>query len=235
MNPQDVAAWFNLGVMFTGGGNGEPALRCFRRAAELEPHNAEYQFHYAWYLGDQGNLEESLLVFQHAIALNPEPRYYDRLGRILGDAGRIDDSMRAFDHAAQLDPAAPPSLNRALVLVRWGRFEEAAPLLRGITDITPDASVVQRELGWCLHHMGRFEEALSRYDLAASLSAYGKPIAPWSSSTGKKCWLYRGTTYAAMGRLTEALADLSVFAEARQDYPGIEETIEQIKIQLGER
>ncbi len=57
---------------------------------------------------------------------------------------------------------------------------------------------------------------------------------PWSTSTGKKCWLYRGTTYAAMGRLEEALADLSLFAEARRDYPGIEETIGQIKIQLPE-
>ncbi len=63
---------------------------------------------------------------------------------------------------------------------------------------------------------------------------YGTPIEPWSTSTAKKCWLYRGTTYAAMGRLEEALVDLSRFAKAHQDYPGIEETIEHIKIQLGE-
>ena len=80
-----------------------------------------------------------------------------------------------------------------------------------------------------MHHLGRFDEALDHYERAASMNAYGKSIQPWSFAASNKLLLYRGTTNAALGKHDEALADLFRFAQARPDYPGVQELIEKIK------
>ena len=58
----------------------------------------------------------------------------------------------------------------------------------------------------------------SSYDRAARLGAYGQPIEPWSLNYEDKVWYYRAATYAHLGRLEEALSDVSQFVKAR---PGV--------------
>ena len=140
--------------------------------------------------------------------------------------------MRAFDRAADVDSTGALSLNRALVYVRWKRYREAFEILDRLSTMTPDSRTVHRERGWCLHHMGRYEEALSAYDRAASLGAYGQPIEPWSLNFEDKCWYYRGATYMALERYEEALSDLSHFVKARPEITAAEPVRQQVVCKL---
>ena len=190
MGDRSAHNWFNLGMLFTGGGHPEPALECFERAVAMEPGNAEYQFHRAWYLAIQGDLDRSLQAFERVFELDPdEPRYYTKLGLLLGSEGHLEDAMSAFDRADALDTGDDSSLQRALIYVRWELYGQALPILASLTLSSPNSRAVHRELGWCLHHVGRYDEALSSYDHAARLGAYGQPIEPWSLN---QLWKFTG-------------------------------------------
>ncbi len=235
-NPVDAAAWAKLGIMFLGGGSHVQGLQCYQQAAALAPDNAEYQYFRAWLLAADGRLKESLAVFDIALALDPgNAAFYDKLGWVLGGAGRFEASMAAFERAAALDPDRQPSFDRARILMQFDRFAEALDALEIVIGKGATIRSVFRERGWCLHHLGRYDEALAAYDRAASFSAYGKPIEPWSMGCVDKVRFYRAQTLAVLGRYEEAIEEIDCFIEARPGFPGAEEIRREILAKLDGR
>lgn len=123
--------------------------------------------------------------------------YLDR-GYQLLQGGSLVKALADFDKAAALDPTnSRPLANRALVLVRQGKFGEARAVLAKAAPLGEDDFVVPQVQGLLDLEEDRPEAAVSALTRSLSLD-------PANSFTLKA----RARAYEMLGRLDEAAADV---------------------------
>ncbi|MGA1792707.1 MAG: tetratricopeptide repeat protein [Thermoplasmatota archaeon] len=96
-----------------------------------------------------------------------EPNY--RIGSILGliyrELGLLEVSLQYYEQASSMD-GAPPGLlhDKAIVLIKLGRFEEAERLLRYLLDAVEDDPQLWNNYGAVIEAQGRDDDALEAYE-----------------------------------------------------------------------
>jgi tetratricopeptide (TPR) repeat protein len=75
-------------------------------------------------------------AYSKAVALKPDPSYYNNLGNSLARTGKIDDALNAYQKAIELDPmnTAMYWRNFAIGLYNTGRIKESVDPLKKATD-----------------------------------------------------------------------------------------------------
>ncbi|MDD3412085.1 MAG: tetratricopeptide repeat protein, partial [Eubacteriales bacterium] len=108
--PTSAPYWLTRAEEALKGGDTRRALALTRRAAELEPDNAEVLEGYARLLRQTDNYERSARVAFRALACQPE-RYalYALLGHDLQDVNRVQEAMDAYGHFLSAGRAAGDS------------------------------------------------------------------------------------------------------------------------------
>jgi tetratricopeptide (TPR) repeat protein len=78
-------------------------------------------------------------AYAKAVALKPDPSYYNNLGNSLARTGKIDDAATAYQKAIELDPmnTAMYWRNFAIGLYNTGRIKESVDPLKKATDADP--------------------------------------------------------------------------------------------------
>jgi type IV pilus assembly protein PilF len=110
----------------------------FRRAAALNPRDANVQHNYGWLLCQQGRYEESLRAFDVAMA---NPIYAGRAKTLMTQglcqarAGRTEDAERSLARSYELDAGNPVTgYNLASLLFRRGDFVRAQFYIRRLNN-----------------------------------------------------------------------------------------------------
>jgi tetratricopeptide (TPR) repeat protein len=79
---------------------------------------------------------EAAGAYQKAVALKPDPGYYNNLGNSLARIGKVDEALAAYQKAIELDPTQTAVYwrNFAIGLYNTGRIKESVDPLRKATD-----------------------------------------------------------------------------------------------------
>lgn len=201
-NPQAWLAEHNLAlILFDRGEYGE-ALKHFRRAAEIEPNDAELNSNLAKAMVTQRELGE--VIRQHRLAveqdpLNPKYRadlaaalvgsYYAELdagrrARLLEHTGYasceeiLADAERQLETALRAAPNHAQALNnRGLVHLARGQFEAAEEAFQKSLTINPQSARAHGNLASALVRLKRLPEALTEYNAALRLDPNGLEFA----------------------------------------------------------
>jgi tetratricopeptide (TPR) repeat protein len=95
-NPENFAAWFNLGVALQELGKQSEAADAYARAAQIEPQSAEAHLGYGAALHELGKVAEAQAAYENALALEP------RLRPALWNLALLHETRGEFGVAAQL-------------------------------------------------------------------------------------------------------------------------------------
>ncbi|MBW4660517.1 MAG: tetratricopeptide repeat protein [Drouetiella hepatica Uher 2000/2452] len=176
--PNNAAAYNNLGNALKRQGKLEEAITAFQRAIQLDPNDAPPYNGLGNALLDQGKLEEAITAFQRAIQLDPNDAYpYNGLGNALLDQGKLEEAITAFQRAIQLDPNdAPPYNGLGIALSDQGKLEEAITAYQRAIQLDPNDAPPYNNLGNALLDQGKLEEAITAFQRAIQLDPnYASP------------------------------------------------------------
>lgn len=99
-----------------------------------------------------GKYAEAAEAYTKAVALKPDPSYYNNLGNCLARTGKVDDALAAYQQAIMLDPTNTAMYwrNFAIGLYNTGRIKESVDPLRKATEADPKSAQAWYLLGAAL-------------------------------------------------------------------------------------
>jgi type IV pilus assembly protein PilF len=156
----NVGEAYNLrGLIYASMGEEALADESFRRALQLNAHDADTLHNYGWYLCQRQRYADAAPLFAQALAV---PQYRDAQRTLLAQgvcqarAGQNAEAERTLMRAYELDPSNPVvAVNLSEVLLRRGEYERARFYVRRVNG-NPDfvsaqtlwlAARIERRLG----------------------------------------------------------------------------------------
>jgi tetratricopeptide (TPR) repeat protein len=118
----------------------------------------------------QGRVDEAVGYYKRAIQVNSTAaRAHLNLAAALADKGSFAEA--AVHYRTGLAAMDVPAIRRDFgsVLMKLGRFEEAAAEYRRVLSTMPDDPNVLNELGCVLAHTGKFDEAIAHFNKALQI------------------------------------------------------------------
>jgi tetratricopeptide (TPR) repeat protein len=103
---------------------------------------------------------DAAAAYAKAVALKPDPSYYNNLGNSLARTGKIDDALAAYQKAIELDPmnTAMYWRNFSIGLYNTGRIKESVEPLKKATDADPKNAQAWYLLGAALVNTMEFKQ-----------------------------------------------------------------------------
>jgi tetratricopeptide (TPR) repeat protein len=107
-----------------------------------------------------GKYTEAADAYTKAVALKPDPGYYNNLGNCLARTGKVDDALVAYQKAIELDPTNTAMYwrNFAVGLYNTGRIKESLDPLRKATTADPKNAQAWYLLGAALVNTMEFKQ-----------------------------------------------------------------------------
>jgi tetratricopeptide (TPR) repeat protein len=170
-------AWFGLGSYYDSKGNQEEAIRCYRKAVEIQPEFIRAHNSLAEDLLARGNADEAILHYREVLRLDPDvPLAHNNYGAALSQQRRFDEAIGAYRRALELDPEySSAHYNLALILASQRRFDEAIPHYLAALRKNP-AALPWNNLGVAYVALGQTDSAREAYRKAIQLdSRFAEP------------------------------------------------------------
>jgi len=147
--PAYDAAWRGLGESRAVLHDWSGASKAFERLVSLAPGDALAKMQLAETYGETGRIPDAIRLMREAVAIDPNPAYWNALGTLLGGTGQMPEAERAFNESVVRDASNPLSLyNHGVALQRLGRREEALVEFRRAAALgSPQARGKVKELG----------------------------------------------------------------------------------------
>ena len=148
LQPNYVAAHYNLALVYTQMGRLNDASTHFAFALRLNPDLAEAAYDWGTALANAGRAAEAIGKFQHALRLDPnDARFHYNLGNALVTLGRAAEAIPHYRTAVRLAPIhANAHFNLANALFEAGRAAEAATEYETVLRLTPGDPEATRSL-----------------------------------------------------------------------------------------
>ena len=147
MMPQRSATdWVALGVKREEQSASEAgprlAAEAYRSALETDRDNVDALNNLGALSYEDGNLEDAIALFRHAVALHPDHMLsHFNLGSALEETGHDERARRHLRRAVQLDPQhADAQYNLAFVCDKLGAYAEARRHWQRYLELDPDSS-----------------------------------------------------------------------------------------------
>ncbi|MGB2804560.1 MAG: tetratricopeptide repeat protein [Candidatus Zixiibacteriota bacterium] len=201
------------------------SMRRFEHLLTMEERGAERGYDImATYLRDKDLQEGAIELWQKAIAISPNPRYYASMGNSLRRLERYDEAINAYGRSLQTAPNHPTIqlLHESLgiCLAEVGRYDEAVDELEKAIDLKPGKADYHYTMSDILGRSGRYEEALSCFETALNLDR-------------KNTGAYRtlGLAYLEIGKEEEARRCLEAYLKSEpEDADQIQEIIDSMGV-----
>jgi len=175
--PENNAVWFyNQGVVLEKQGQVDAAIKSYRQAVRLSPHNSSALLNLGKALVQTRQFAEAATNLQEALRIQPDlVEAHNNLGTALLTLGRSDDAVAHYQEALRIRPDyAPAHFNLGAALAAYpraggGRVEEAIAHYQKALEINPDLADAHSNLGLELAGRGKFEEAMAHYQKALEI------------------------------------------------------------------
>src|SRR4051812_40466341 len=145
-----------------------------------------------------GKFTEAAAVYGEI--LKSDPRHFEALhalGIVRYQSGELEEAERLIGEAIAVKPAADALYNRASLLQRLNRIDEAIACFDRAIAGKPDYVEALANRGGALMQLGRFGEALADFERVVSLRPNLAQV-----------WRNRAAACEALGRFGDALASL---------------------------
>jgi tetratricopeptide (TPR) repeat protein len=172
INPDNAAAYSNLGLALRKLDKLDEAIASYGRALALQPDNLQALNNRGSALRDLKRYHDALQSYDRALSIQPD--YLDALknrGALLLDLGRYDDALLSYDRALAIQPDDTEALyggGNALVALK--RPSEAIANYDQALSLKPDFFPALNNRGSALLDLNRLEEALASFDGALALA-----------------------------------------------------------------
>ena len=159
LDPQDPTVHYVLGhlsgILASGSGDVEQAIRHYRQALRLDPRNASTHNSLGTCFLRQGKSDEAIHHFREALRIRPDhAQAHNNLGLALARQDKLDEAIIHFQEALRIRPDyAQAHNNLGVVLVKQEKFDEAITHFQEALRIRPDYTKAQDNLNIGL--MGR--------------------------------------------------------------------------------
>ena len=163
--------WNNKGGSLDAVGQYQEAIKCFRRALEINPHHAIAWSNMGHSLATIGQHEEAIHCFECALKINlRSANAWNNKGISLAALKRHDEAFGCFDQVLEIDPHhAQAWNNKGNQLSALSRHEEAIGHYDQAIAIDSKYAAALRNKGDCLDKLGRHDEAITCYSRAVEI------------------------------------------------------------------
>ena len=175
----------------------------FERATRLATGNWDAYTRYGKFLRDRGRFIEAIVQFEHVTRLTPEnPTAFNNLGVAYAMSGDFENAAETFRNSLALSENARAYTNTANMMYYLGDYEQAAEILKHVTEIVPDVYWAWGNYANVLRYVDGEEESIkSAYERAIQLADSATEInqADWDA------WKSLANYYANLGQSENAL------------------------------
>ena len=183
-----------LGDILSRQGKYDKAVKYYDKALEIKPDYVRAINGLGMVLCDKGEIDEAIGYYKRAIKIDPNfDDAYCNLAAALAAKGRYAEAVEEYKTAMAIKDTSFAHNGLGLVLMRLGRFPDAAAEYRLALSAAPNDPNILNDLGYALANSGKLDEAVSFYNKALQ-------IAPDSVNTR----LNLGAALFGSGRLDEA-------------------------------
>jgi len=144
LNDSAPMALITMGQIYLDKRQWDKALAMGERALALDPNAAEVKNHLGYFQFMAGNFEESILLFEKALRLNPYPPsfYYSRLGGAYFAVERYDEAVDVCRKGLKRNPRdVVARIILAIAYIGQGSKEEAQVEAKKVVKAFPDFSI----------------------------------------------------------------------------------------------
>jgi tetratricopeptide (TPR) repeat protein len=170
LNPNNLQAWFNGGMIQHEEGMLHPALQCYLRAIELDPEQSKIWCNLGALQFQLGEFQHSVDSLNRAVGLKPDyARAWDNLAGSLCALDQLDEAERCCHRALNFKPDyADPSFKLGTIFFQEGRMEDAEKAFRKVLDLNAGYPLAGHYLAMALARTNRVEEAIAVCERAAT-------------------------------------------------------------------
>lgn len=169
--PQLPAAQLNLGVALMEHGEPDAAEQAYEAGLAIDAEHPFLLYNYAVLEQQRGNWAKTRQLAERAIRHKPDfGLAYVVLSNALDELGETEAALARIDQAAQLLPSHAPTLtNRARLLDKLKRWEEAEDTARQALALDPDHGLAVQALAKALWGLGFSQESIPVQQRAIAL------------------------------------------------------------------
>jgi tetratricopeptide (TPR) repeat protein len=263
LNPNNLQACFNSGMIQHEEGMLHPALKSYERSLEIDPQQAKIWCNLGALQFQLGEFQKSVDSFNKAVALKPDyARAWDNLAGSLCALDQLDEAERCCRRALNFkDGYADPYFKLGSISFQRGRMEEAEEAFRKVLEVNPGYPLAGHYLAMVLARTKRLEEALEICERAATPPGETElPSQAWMEMgfnlyergeyelairayeraltfTPERAvvWLDAGVAHQQMGKLDQARRHYEQAVELEPDLARAWHNLGLVKQELGDR
>jgi tetratricopeptide (TPR) repeat protein len=172
VNDRFHPAFHLLGQLAAHANRNDIAVPMLRRAASLNPNNAQYQRDLAEVLLFSARVKNALDVIEHAVILEPQdPKAHFILGLTTMSLGLLDRAIEAYRTAIKLEPEFGAAHNNlGSLLERAGNLKEAKKAYAKAISIDPGNVQAQNNMASILIAEGNIKAAIIHLETAIKVA-----------------------------------------------------------------
>ena len=195
--PEDMYAWFFMGVAYDKSGQTTKAITAYQKAVRINP-----EFSPAWYnLGleyfKSGQTTKAIECYQKALRINPEDAdAWYMLGFAYGKSGQTAKAIEAFQQALRINPENVDAwYNLGNAYGQSGQTAKAIEALQQALRINPENADAWHNLGTMIYKdSGQTAKAIEAYQKALRINP-----------EYAMAWYNLGNAYRKSGQTTKAI------------------------------
>jgi tetratricopeptide (TPR) repeat protein len=199
LNPNNLQACFNSGMIQHEEGMLYPALKSYERSLEIDPQQAKIWCNLGALQFQLGEFQKSVESFNKAVELKPDyARAWDNLAGSLCALDQLDEAERCCHRALNYkDGYADPYFKLGSIYFQRGQVEEAEESFRKVIEVNPGYPLAGHYLAMVLARSGRLEEALAVIERAAT--------PPGETELPSQAWMEMGFNLYECGEYEHAI------------------------------
>jgi tetratricopeptide (TPR) repeat protein len=170
LNPENLQAWFNGGMIQHEEGMLHPAQQCYLRAIELDPEQSKIWCNLGALQFQLGEFQASVDSLNRAVGIKPDyARAWDNLAGSLCALDQLSEAERCCHRALNFKPDyADPSFKLGTIYFQQGRMEDAEKSFRKVLEANQGYPLAGHYLAMVLARTNRLKDALDVCEMAAT-------------------------------------------------------------------
>lgn len=259
INSESHKAWQGKGDILFELQRYEEAIEAYKKSVKINENVYEAWYNLAQSYHQLKEYKDAEKAYEKAVEIKPDRAIaWYHLGNILSQLENYEDAVEAYDKAVRFAPTYVPAwYSRGNALIKWEKPEEALQSYQ--TALSLEASEENPELlysiGWALHQLRRYEEAIARYNQVLSLepenyqawynrgnALYKLEISPEAIASYNRAvaikpdhyesWYSRGNVLVTLQRYSEAIASYDRALLYEPDYKAAKEAKKKAEKEL---